>query len=144
MKKTMLFAAFAFVAFAVTGCTAVNTSQGAYAPDVTITKSYTADIEHKNTAVSGQATVYNLFGIFTWGVTSFADDAFVGNTNNSFSITTNPMDVAKQGATYKACNDNGADMLLGAKYKVDTQDYIVFKIITCDASGFPGVVKGIK
>ena len=144
MKKSMLFAAFAFIAFAITGCTAVNTSQGAYAPDVTITKSYTANIDHKDVAVSGQATVYNLFGILTWGVSSFADDAFVSTSNSSLRLTTNPMDVAKQGATYNACEASGSDMLLGAKYKVDTQDYIVFKIITCDASGFPGVLKGIK
>ena len=143
MKKSMLFAAFAFIAFAVTGCTAINTSQGADAPKVKITKEYTADIEHKNTVVAGQATVYNLFGIFTWGVSNFADYAFAGDSSFP-SIITSPMTLAKQGATYNACEASGSDMLLGAKYKITTQDYIVFKIITCDASGFPGVLKGIK
>ncbi|MDD4817849.1 MAG: hypothetical protein PHI85_07760 [Victivallaceae bacterium] len=146
MKKSLLFVGSALFASAIlSGCATQNTSQGAYAPEVKVEKSYEAVIQKQDKAVAGDATVNCLFGIFTWGVSNFADDAFVMQQNsNSFSLTMNPADVAKRGATYNACANAKSDMLLGAKYVVDTKDYFVFKTIKCTATGFPGVLQAVK
>ena len=45
---------------------------------------------------------------------------------------------------YNACEANKADALLGAKYKIDTEDYFVFKKVKCTATGYPGVINGVK
>ena len=104
-----------------------------------------AVIEKKAAAASGEATIYSLFGIFTWGVSNFADDSFVmRENNNSFLLTIDPLAVAKQGAVYNACKTANSDMLLGAKYVINTNDYFVFKTINCKATGFPGVLKDVK
>ncbi len=147
MKKSVLLLAGSAVLASVlmSGCATRNTSQGAYAPEVTVEKKYEAVIEKKAAAASGEATIYSLFGIFTWGVSNFADDSFVmRENNNSFLLTIDPLAVAKQGAVYNACKTANSDMLLGAKYVINTNDYFVFKTINCKATGFPGVLKDVK
>ena len=145
MKKSILISGCcALSALILSGCSAVNTSQGAYTADVSVSKEFTPVVDLQKEVVSGEAQVNCLFGIFTWGVSSFADNAFVKSTGPSFSITANPMDVAKQGATYNALDAANADMLLAAKYVIDTKDYVVFKQINCTATGFPGVIKDVK
>ena len=146
MKKRMFLVGGALVASTIlSGCATQNTSQGAYAPDVKVEKKYEAVIQKQDNVATGEATVNCLFGIFTWGVNNFADDAFVmQQSSNSFSLTINPADVAKRGATYNACANAKSDMLLGAKYVVDTNDFFVFKTIKCTAAGFPGVLQDVK
>ena len=85
-----------------------------------------------------------LFGCIAWGASSFADDAFSSTSNNPLSLVASPNTLAKQAATYNACEANKADALLGAKYKLDTMDFVVFKTVKCTATGYPGVIKGVK
>ncbi len=142
MKKMLAFASLALVAL-MTGCTAVNTNDGAVPTEVVVRKVYTPSIDVKTTTVSGEATVNSLFGILNWGVTEYADDAFVVRSNTGLSLFTSPNKVAQQGATYKACAANDADYLLGATYRIDTEDYIVYKKVKCVATGYPGTLKGV-
>ncbi len=146
MKKSIImFAAAICATLFVTGCMTKNTSQGAYMADIKIEKTYQAVIDAQNKQVSGEATVNNLFGFITWGVSDFADEAFTKYQGGPMLFfTLDAKTAAKQGATYNACEAANADMLLGAKYVIDTQDYIVYKRITCKATGTPANLKGIK
>ncbi|MBQ9694771.1 MAG: hypothetical protein IJV69_08455 [Kiritimatiellae bacterium] len=127
----------------MTGCLSVNTNDGAITTDIKIRKVYTPNIEVQQTAVSGEATVNCLFGFITWGVSEYADDAFV-KTGPNIAVFASADEVAKQGATYQACDAAKADYLLGAKYRLDTADYFVFKTVKCTATGYPGTIKGVK
>lgn len=144
MKKFSLIAVIFAAAFVLTGCFSTNTSQESKGAAFEIKPvKYEMDIETRKTAVSGEAAVNCLFGIFTWGVSDYADYAF-SDKAGIFSFVPNPNDVAKKGATYNACKKANADMLIGAKYVIETEDYFVFKRIKCTTTGYPGVVKGIK
>jgi hypothetical protein len=144
MKKQLLLAGGAIAAaLAMTGCMATHTNDAASSAKVCVGKKFDADIVAGKKAVSGTATVHNLFGVITWGVSNFADDAFVSG-NNGLQLSVSPLTVAKQGATYNACAANKADMLLAAKYKVDVKDFFVYKNVTAKVTGYPGVIKGVK
>ena len=144
MKKQLLLACGAIAAaLAMTGCMATHTNDAASGAKVCVGKKFDADIVAGKQAVSGTATVHNLFGIITWGVSNFADDAFVSG-NNSLQFVASPLTVAKQGATYNACTANKADMLLAAKYNIKVSDFFVYKSVKCDVTGYPGVIKGVK
>ena len=138
----MLAAVCAVAAF-MTGCMATHTNDAASAAKVCVSKKFDADIVAGKKAVAGTATVHNLFGIFTWGVSNFADDAFV-TSGNSLQLTVSPLTVAKQGATFNACKAAKADMLLAAKYNIKISDFVVYKSVKCDVTGYPGVIKGVK
>ena len=145
MKKSLLIVGAFAAVIVLSGCFATHTSDGAYMAQVKIEKSYTPIITHQNKPVTGTATINSLFGFITWGVSKFADDAFTNTkTNMPVQLAPNPLDVAKQGATYNACDTAKCDMLLNAKYTIEINDYIVFKQIKCKAVGYPGVVKGLK
>lgn len=146
MKKGLILACGAIVAsLGLTGCMSTNTSEGAYAPEVVIKKEYTPIIKHQETMVSGDATIYCLFGFIIWGTNEFADESFTRTSNaGAVSLLFDPNTAAKQGATYNALDAADADMLLGAKYELDIEDYFVFKKIKANVSGYPGVVKGFK
>lgn len=141
MNKMFILASLALAL--MTGCASVNTNDGAIPANIKIHKTYTPDITVQKTAVSGDATVNCLFGLITWGVSEYADDAFV-KTGPSISLLKSADEVAKQGATYNACNTAKADYLLGAKYRLDTMDYFVFKTVKCTATGYPGTITGVK
>lgn len=141
MKKMLILAGAALAL--MTGCISANTNDGAIPVDVTVRKGYIADLDVKDTTVTGEATVNCLFGILTWGVSEYADDAFV-KTGSGVSLLKDANDIAKQGATYNACEATKADYLLAAKYRIDIEDYLVFKKIKCTAVGYPGTIKGLK
>lgn len=141
MKKSLILAGAALAL--MTGCISVNTNDGAIPADITVRKGYVADIDVQETAAQGEATVNCLFGLITWGVSEYADDAFV-ETGLGVTLIKSANDVAKQGATYNACEKAKADYLLGAKYRLDTEDYFVFKTVKCTAIGYPGTIKGVK
>ena len=61
MKKSLLFVGGAILASVLmSGCITRNTSQGAYAPEVTVEKKYEAVIEKKAAAASGEAIKIDL------------------------------------------------------------------------------------
>lgn len=144
MKKSLLIVGAAMMAaVALTGCFSVNTNDAAVKAPVCLKKQMTPDIKVGLNKVSGEASVNCLFGFITWGVSEYADDAFVCSSSMPLLIADGKT-VAKQGATYKACGKSKADYILGAKYRVDTKDYFVFKQIKCKVTGFPGYLKGMK
>lgn len=143
MKKLMVLGG-AVAAMLLTGCMSTHTNDGTATVKISITKAYQADIVAQNKAVTGEATVHNVLGLFTWGVSEFADDSFVTTSGSSFQLGVSPVEAAKQGATYNACQASSSDAILAAKYKVDIADYFVYKQVKCKVTGYPASIKGVK
>ena len=143
MKKSLMLVAVCAIAAFMTGCMATHTNDAAASAKACVSKKFEADIVAGKTAVKGKATVHNVLGLITWGVTDYADEAFVSGAP-AIQLAPNPLTVVKQGATYNACAAAKADMLLAAKYNIKISDYLVYKKIECQVAGFPGVVKGVK
>ena len=140
MKKA-IFAISAAALFILTGCVSVNTSDGATGvpqPDSTH-PGYAAKFTHKDTRVSGSATVNILFGIFAWGTEGFADNTKFSN----FSFIPSPENYAKSAAVYNTCRANQADTLIGTRYTITTTNYFVFRTVKCQVAGFPAVMDGV-
>lgn len=136
MKKSLILAGiFAVAGLVMTGCSTVNTNDAAAGSKVAMVPAvYEPVIKHTNQKVEGSAKVNVLFGIFTWGVSSYAD-----RTNIEPTVFFGAKNVVKQGAVYNACKTAKCDMLLNSKYEITTMDYFVFQTMECKVSGFPGV-----
>lgn len=143
MKKLMVLGG-AVAAMLLTGCMSTHTNDGTATVKISITKDYKAEVVAQEKTVSGEATVHNVLGLITWGVSDFADDAFVSTSGTILQIGVNPIDAAKQGATYKACEASKADAILAAKYKMNIADYFVYKQVKCNVTGYPASIKGVK
>ncbi len=140
MKK-ILFLAVIAAAFVFTGCTSVNTSDGATAIPQPCTDGpgYTATFAKKTARVSGAADVKVLFGIFAWGAEGFADNAKF----SIFSILPSAENFAKSAAVYNTCQKNKVDTLLGTRYTLTSTDYFVYKTIKCEVAGYPATMTGL-
>ena len=40
--------------------------------------------------------------------------------------------------------ETNTNVLLAAKYKLDINDYFIYKAIKCKVTGYPGSIKGVK
>lgn len=138
-----MFVAVCAVAAFMTGCIATHTNDAAASAKACVSKKFEANIVAGKNAVKGKATVHNVLNLITWGVSDYADEAFVTG-GPVLQLFASPLTVVKQGATYNACAAAKADMLLAAKYKIKISDFFVYKKVECDVSGYPGVIKGVK
>ena len=140
----MLVAVCAIAAF-MTGCMSTHTNDATAVAQVKLNcKKFDTDIVAGKTKVKGTATIHNVLGLISWGVSDFADDAFVSTSALPIQLCVSPETMVKQGATYNACAANNADFVLAAKYKMDVKDFFVYKQITCDVTGYPASIKGVK
>ena len=136
MKKLISTAAVCALAC---GCISVNQNDGAndnlkpaVVKDVIHAKYTVGDKE-----VSAVDKVNCLFGFITWGssATHIADNAPGG-----FGM----IGKAKNGAYANACDAGQCDELVGAHYKVTTEDYFVFSRVKAEVKGFPAKVSGVE
>ncbi|MBQ4106367.1 MAG: hypothetical protein IJC73_02160 [Lentisphaeria bacterium] len=148
MKKSLLFIALCVVAAALTGCMSTHTNDATAVATFSVeSKEYQPIVTTGEKVVTGEATLHSVFGLINWGVSDFADDAFVSvtvSTTLPIQLCVSPNDAAKQGAVYNACAASKADAIVAAKYKLDIMDYIVYKCIKAKVTGYPAKVVGIK
>ena len=139
MKKSMLCAVIAAIAC---GCVSVNQNDGGNAcrrPCIA------KDIVHEKftvaaQTVSAQDQLNCLFGFICWGSTAtHIADAVCGQ-----GPFLNAAAKAKNGAYANACDAAKCDQVVGAKYKVTTEDYFVFKKITAEITGYPATLSGVE
>ena len=139
MKKTMLCAVIAAIAC---GCVSVNQNDGGNAcrrPCIA------KDIVHEKftvaaQTVSAQDQLNCLFGFICWGSTAtHIADAVCGQ-----GPFLNAAAKAKNGAYANACDAAKCDQVVGAKYKVTTEDYFVFKKVTAEITGYPATLSGVE
>lgn len=92
--------------------------------------------------VSARDSLNCLFGIVAWGSTAthFADDA----CDESSLLTLDFAAAAKNGAYANACDAANCDRIVGAKYTVKVDDYLVFKRITAEVTGYPVTFVGVE
>ena len=139
MKKTMLCAVVAAIAC---GCISVNQNDGGNAcRKPCIAK----DIVHEKFSVgaqtvSAQDQLNCLFGFICWGSTAtHIADAVCGQ-----GPFMNAAAKAKNGAYANACDAAKCDQVVGAKYKVTTEDYFVFKKVKAEITGYPATLSGVE
>lgn len=143
MKKVCMFALAGVVSVLFSGCFSTHTNDLAKDTTVNLKADYEMVIKTGDKKVSGSASQNVLFNFISWGDSKFADRAFCSD-NAGFSLFPNPITLVKQAATYNACQAAKCDMLIGAKYTVEVKDFVVFKQVSCTATGYPGVEMGIK
>ncbi len=140
MKKLVIGVALAVVAC---GCISVNENDGGNAcrrPCIA------KDIVHEkfkvdNKTVSATDNLNCLFGFIKWGSTAtHTADAVCGQ--NPFFMSA--IDKVKNGAYANACDAANCDQIVGAKYKVTTKDYFVFKQFNAEISGYPANLVGVE
>ena len=148
MKKLMIGAAIAAIAC---GCISVNQNDGGnacrrpcIAKDIVHEKFTVA----KNT-VSAQDKLYGIcFGPFnfTFGSSATHEADAVSAKEKSFfdSIFPNAANKAKNGAYANACDAAKCDQIVGAKYKVKTTNYFVFRIYEAEITGYPSPLTGVE
>ena len=139
MKKLRMAAA---VAAGACGCVSVNQNDGGNAcRKPCIAK----DIVHEkftvsDKTVSAQDQVNCLFNFICWGSTA---------THTADAVCAAPFEFgglakAKNGAYANACDAANCDQVVGAKYKVTTEDYFVFKKIKAEITGYPASLSGVE
>ena len=139
MKRTIFAVAVAAIAC---GCISIRQNDGGNAcRKPCIAK----DIVHEkftvgDKPVSAQDQINCLFGFISWGSTAthFAD-AVCGQ-----GPFVNAVGKAKNGAYANACDAAKCDQIVGAKYKVTTEDYFVFKKVKAEISGYPASLTGVE
>ena len=148
MKKLMIGAAIAAIAC---GCISVNQNDGGNACR---TPCIAKDIVHekytvaKNT-VSAQDKLYGIcFGPFnfTLGSSATHEADAVCEKEASFFEKLFPSGAAKakNGAYANACDAAKCDQIVGAKYKVKTTNYFVFRIYEAEITGYPSSLTGVE
>ena len=147
MKKLIVGAAVAAIAC---GCVSVNQNDGGNAcrrPCIAM------DIVHEKftvdqKTVSAEDNINCLFGWICWGssATHHADVVCDGGAQKPLlGIFDNKgIKQAKNGAYANACDAAKCDQVVGAKYKVTTKDYFVFKQIKAEITGYPATLTGVE
>jgi hypothetical protein len=145
MKK-MLLLALAAVGCAVlsTGC--ISTEANRVGDQISVKMSLKLDpqVDVKSQKVSGSAAVHSVLGFINWGVNSQAVGVNFGTSADFLNIVPNGENVAKNGAVYNACIKNKADLLVAPQYVITKKNFIVYQVIQCQVTGFPGYVKSVK
>ena len=139
MKRIIIGAAIAALAC---GCISVRQNDGGNAcRKPCIAK----DIVHEKFTVSDKTVsakdkINCLFGFICWGSSAtHIADAVCGQ-----GPFMNAVARAKNGAYANACDAAKCDQVVGAKYKVTTEDYFVFKKIDAEITGYPASLTGVE
>ena len=125
------------------GCVSVNQNDGAMpCRKPCIAK----DIVHEKFTVGKDTVkahdqVYCLLGCLCWGSSA---------THTADAVPCKPFEMccgiskAKNGAYANACDAAKCDQIVGAKYKVTTDDYFVFKKTKAEVCGYPATLTGVE
>ena len=153
--KTYLLCTFAIIASAVmTGCVEIHSSDSGSVniPPMTVgpvddyLPLYQIDSTKK---IKASSNVKNLFWLFTWGSdNAFADNATIFHGGENILGKIFPFLIAKQTAAkaafYKACKEAGCDSVVAARYEITFDDYLIYKKMTVEISGFPAKLCGVE
>ena len=154
MKKSMLLLSIlaGSVALLGTACSHVEASKVGEQVAIKMPVMIKTDVQTKNEKINGSATVHSILGIISWGpskqaigVNYFAGEQRTdGGIGQIFSLAARSEAVARNAAAYEATSKAKADIILAPQFILTTKDYIVYKSIKCDVTGFPGFIQGVK
>jgi hypothetical protein len=144
MKKiTTIICAAICLSFIFTGCTSFRTNRTGGQLEVEMELKVKPNVTIGKEKVSGTATCKALFGVMTWGVSKTVE----GMTYNGESVNSGldfAANKAKAGATFMACKKAKADFLISPQYNIVTKDYLIYKVVKCTVTGFPGKLNGVE
>ena len=137
MKKIMMAAVLVALA---SGCISVHKNDGGddYLTPGIVKDAVYEKYEVGTTPVTATESLNVLFGWISWGRTAshFADEA-------PFQFF-DKIGMVKNGAYANACEQAKCDSLVGTRYNVRVEDYFVFKMLTCEISGYPAKITGVE
>jgi hypothetical protein len=139
MNRSMIMMAAAVAMFA-TGCIVVHKNDGGESNlRPCIVKDKVHEIyEASNQTVSATEQIQCVLNFICWGATAshIADQAeFSG-----FGAVAK----AKNGAYAKACEAAKCDHLVGTRYTITKEDYIVYAKYNVEVTGYPVKIKGVE
>lgn len=140
MKKLMMACFLGVAVASMTGCISVNKNDGG---ESCLRPNTCKDCIHKKYAVgtatvSASETVQSVLNFICWGATAshYADQSeFSG-----FGAVAK----AKNGAYAKACEAAKCDQIAGARYTITTEDYVVYKKVKAEITGYPVTMTGVE
>lgn len=139
MNKTMVMVA-AVVAMCATGCIVIHKNDGGESDlRPCIVKDKVHEIYEVGTQpVSATEQIQSVLGIIRWGATAthIADQAEFSGFG--------PVAAAKNGAYAKACEAAGCDHLVGTRYTITKENYVVYAKYTVEVTGYPVTLKGVE
>lgn len=135
MKKLMIAAALAALA---SGCLSVNKNDGGNSCLKPCSVKDRVHVKYEVGKDRVQATdqLNCLFGFICWGSTAHIAD------QGEFGVGANAK--VKNGAYANACDAAKCDSIAAARYKIEAEDYFVFKKVKAEVSGYPVRVVGTE
>ena len=148
MKRTLLICSLILL---TTGCTFKSSDQLSGNIDLKIESTLEADIKvgEKISGVGYETVVLGIFRIpntkYTMhGVTSNATSASENFSYKPLSYMLNFVEFAKGKAVYDAITSTGSDLIINPQFTITEEDFILYKSIKCEVTGWKGTIKTIK
>jgi len=144
MKHVNLFILLV-AAFAISGCSAVRSSQFTSPLYSTVDAPLKANIEVGN-KISGSASSTTLFGfINVGGPSKFADGVTYGHESGGFlPLQHDKFGTVKEAAAFDAISKSDADLIVAPRYAIEYNDYFFFATVNATVSGYKGTIKNIQ
>jgi hypothetical protein len=126
---------------ALTGCATTNISQPSSPIDSVVKAPLKADIK-VGQRITGEAKSTQIFGIFNFGPSKFADGVDYG-TGGQISLF-DSFSPVKAAAAYEATSNSSSDVIVAPRYTIETKNYFIFKTTTATVNGFKGTLSKIE
>ncbi|MFA6292492.1 MAG: hypothetical protein WC637_11955 [Victivallales bacterium] len=136
------------------GCSTTNTlKHSAAIPIVSETVVATPKVV-AGERIQGKSSITNiLFGLIVTGDSKYADnvrfiaevqgyqEGFFAGLTSLFSVD---LSKAKATAAYNACKSSGADIIFSPSYDIEQHNYMLWRTVNTEVTGFKGVIVGIE
>lgn len=155
MKKMALLLA-AVGMLGLTGCSNLSTNVQSSNVAIGTTANFQADL-NVGDKISGTCSVTSILGLINLGDTDKEASGVTFDATNSVAgqggkspfdliVGLNPDPVAKcaRAAAYNAVIKNGADVIFAPRYTAEITNFILFKTINVNLTGYKATIKGFK
>lgn len=143
MKKVFAAICLGSLVALASGCATHNVSQYPSTVNAMVEAPLKADIQ-VGERITGASSSSILFGFINLGSdTKYADGVNYGVTGGPLALM-DPMAKVKSAAAYNALSASGADIIIAPRYTVDVSDYLIYKQIKVNVTGYKGTIKKIN
>ena len=139
MKNLLLLATVS--SLALFGCATKNISQPSSPIFSRVEAPLKANIK-VGQKITGEAKATQIFGIFNFGPSKFADGVDYG-TGGQLSLF-DSFSPVKAAAAYEATTNSSSDVIVAPRYTIETKNYFIFKTTTATVNGYKGTINKIE